>query len=63
MPIKVKVRSVPNKVVSPSRFRLIRLKERPISKENTVTRIKVTSSSGRYWYSFSIYESTITGRN
>ena len=27
MPIKVKVRSVPNKVVSPSRFRLIRLKE------------------------------------
>ena len=35
------VRSVPNKVVSPSRFKLIFRCERPINKENKVTSTKV----------------------
>lgn len=48
MPMKVNVRSVPNKVVSPSRFRLILRCDSPMSKENTVTSRKVTSSRGRY---------------
>ena len=49
MPIKVNVRSVPNKVVSPSRLKLILRCERPISREKTVTKTNVTNSCGKYW--------------
>lgn len=45
--MSIAVRTVPKSVVSPSRFKLILRCESPMSKENTVTKRKVTSSLGR----------------
>ena len=40
-------RKLPKSVVSPSRFRLILRWDKPMSKENKVTRMKVTNCWGR----------------
>ena len=48
MPMNVNVLSVPKGIGPPPLFKAICLWDKPIKRENNVTRKNVTNSSGRY---------------